>query len=620
MNLLHYLVLMLMVGCIFSQCAVNNAGGCDTRCNCCRNAVDLSNYNCDSCNTSRLAYMWLQASPADGTITYRCETYCPAGQYINTTQGSCAYCHSYCETCTAYGYVSCSTCATTAFLFNSTTCYNLPAQTWGTLSYYNPCVGGTYAWPLTMRCIKCPTGTLTCSLGLEYMMPASYQSTYTMTSGCTNDANCLWAIKSYTCSAALSYIWVQFFCVPINQCREYAYYASTSTTFDPSACTCLPNYYQKGFMSCSRCDISCYKCSYNDSVSCSACPEGFTLSGGVCSTNGTSIQINSWIDNYAAGSDEFTNTGPAIGTWSATSNIFTTNCGNYTKRYLWGCTLGTCYKGALTYSIANGLGVDHYGIRVRFVAVFIDNWPSSGAISITSGTNDVFSYNYNSYGVVGEFLCLRNVLDVVQVVDGWWNHTSDSLSFTLSDNGASVGGYYLGIREMIVYRLACHSSCATCSSYTADDCTSCPNTGQIVFNWVCDPTAGDCTNLATPPGQCVCDTGRGYFYDSTTSSCVLSCTNNATVFKDKASRMCVSTCPEPLPFGDTSDIHRYCVITCPSGYYKDNRTANKTCLPSCYATGTAYNLNYYKFNGTDPACYNVCPSGLVADEYYGACL
>lgn len=36
--------------------------------------------------------------------------------------------------------------------------------------------------------------------------------------------------------------------------------------------------------------------------------------------------------------------------------------------------------------------------------------------------------------------------------------------------------------------------------------------------------------------------------------------------------------------------------------------------------GVAYNLNYYKFNGTDPACFNVCPSGLVADQYYGACL
>lgn len=96
---------------------------------------------------------------------------------------------------------------------------------------------------------------------------------------------------------------------------------------------------------------------------------------------------------------------------------------------------------------------------------------------------------------------------------------------------------------MIVYQLKCHSSCATCSSYTENDCTSCPLAGQIVFNWVCEPTAGDCTNLPTPTGQCVCDTGRGYFYDATAGGCVISCTNNATDFKDKASRQCVPTCP-----------------------------------------------------------------------------
>lgn len=626
MRLLHYFVLAAMVTVIQSQC-YNTAYGCDSRCNCCNDLTDLSNLNCQTCNTSFPAYMWLVASPQTGAATSRCDTYCPPGQYINTTVGSCAYCHPYCETCTAYGYTFCSTCATTAFLYNSTTCYNLPDHTWGTLTYYNPCVDGTYAWPLTMRCIKCPTGTLTCSIGLDYMMPSSYQNTRTMTAGCTNDSSCLWAIKSYTCSAVLSYIWVQFFCQPINQCREYAYYASTSTTFDPSACTCIPNYYQSGFMACSRCHISCLQCSYNTDTTCTGCPDGFTLATGSCSTNGTSVEINNWETNYATTSNELDNTGVtnSLGSYTASPNLFTTDCGNTTLRYLWGCTGATCYKGSLTYSIGSGLGTSHYGVRVRFVAVFVDGWPSSGALYISSGGQNVFSYNYNSYGVVGEFLCLRNVLDVVQVVDGWWNHTTDSLSFTLQDNGASVGSstigtYYVGIREMIVYKLICDSSCATCSSYTSSDCTSCPNVGQIVFNWVCDPTVGDCTNLATPPGQCVCDTGRGYFYDTTAGACVLSCTNNATVFKDKASRQCVSTCPQPLAFGDTSNVHRYCMIKCPTDYYKDTRTANKTCLSSCFVAGVAYNLNYYKFNGTDPACFNPCPSGLVADQYTGACL
>jgi hypothetical protein len=276
------------------------------------------------------------------------------------------------------------------------------------------------------------------------------------------------------------------------------------------------------------------------------------------------------MENWGAGGSELTATydpGTGVtGSFTDTSGVFTTDCGYGTMRYLWGCTLATCYSGALTYT-ATSVGTDHYGIRLRFAAVFIDNWPSTGALYVTSGSNNVFSYNYNSYGVVGEFLCLKNVLDVVQVIDGWWNDTSNSLSFTLTHNGGSVGGYYLGIRELIIYKLKCDSSCATCSSYTANDCTSCPNIGQIVFNGTCDPTAGDCTNLPTPPGQCVCDTGRGYFYNGT--ACVISCPNNATDFKDKASRSCVPTCPPPLLFGDTSDIHRYCKITCPSGYYKN---------------------------------------------------
>jgi hypothetical protein len=44
------------------------------------------------------------------------------------------------------------------------------------------------------------------------------------------------------------------------------------------------------------------------------------------------------------------------------------------------------------------------------------------------------------------------------------------------------------------------------------------------------------------------------------------------------------------------------------------------CSSSCYIPGTANNQNYFMYNGSDPTCFNVCPSGLVADEYFGACL
>lgn len=266
-----------------------------------------------------------------------------------------------------------------------------------------------------------------------------------------------------------------------------------------------------------------------------------------------------------------------------------------------------------------GIGVDHYGIRLRFAAVFIDGWPSTGAIYVTAknsaGTyQDAFSYNYYGYGTVGEFLCNKNTLDIVQVVDGWFLHSLNDLDFILTSNGASVGDYYFGMSELIIYKMICHATCATCSGPTEDDCLTCPNTGEIVFNGTCDYTAGNCTSSATPPGKCVCDTAQDYFLNS--GSCSTSCP--APNFRDKASRACVPSCPAPLVFGDTSNTSRFCMISCPSGYYKDYATM--TCLSSCYLTGTANTLNYFMFNGSDPACFRTCPSGTVADEFTGSCL
>lgn len=65
----------------------------------------------------------------------------------------------------------------------------------------------------------------------------------------------------------------------------------------------------------------------------------------------------------------------------------------------------------------------------------------------------------------------------MQVVDGWFKHDLTNLDFVLASNGADVGDYYFGMRELIVYKMKCHASCATCSGPTEDDCLSCPNTG-----------------------------------------------------------------------------------------------------------------------------------------------
>lgn len=209
MKLIGLIIVLSLVVAVHTQCVYYAAQGCDFRCSCCR-STGITNYDCQTCTTNY--YMWVSAP-------YRCENYCPPGEYKNTST-TCDNCHTYCATCNGSSFTNCQSCATNAFLFNSTTCYNEGTKSYkGLISYYNPCVDGYYAWPLTMTCRACPVGATFCSLALEYMMPASYQSSKTMTSGCTNDPDCLYAMKSYFCSTTLGYVWVQFFCQPINQCR-----------------------------------------------------------------------------------------------------------------------------------------------------------------------------------------------------------------------------------------------------------------------------------------------------------------------------------------------------------------------------------------------------------------
>ncbi len=45
-----------------------------------------------------------------------------------------------------------------------------------------------------------------------------------------------------------------------------------------------------------------------------------------------------------------------------------------------------------------------------------------------------------------------------------------------------------------------------------------------------------------------------------------------------------------------------------------------TCKQTCYQAGVANNLNFFRFNGSDPSCFRVCPAGTVADEFTGNCL
>lgn len=112
-----------------------------------------------------------------------------------------------------------------------------------------------------------------------------------------------------------------------------------------------------------------------------------------------------------------------------------------------------------------------------------------------------------------------------------------------------------------------------------------------------------CVNATTCP--------TGMYGDPYTGSCASDCSSNSTI----------------QTFADTNPNVKLCVFICPPNFYRQNLTANHTCVSSCL---TNYFIDYINLicvqtcpNGTyayvNGSCLTNCPSGFYADDNLNIC-
>ena len=130
---------------------------------------DLSNYYCDcGCTTTvdgttgwQVSYYWYDLD------NRTCSSGCPPNFYppVWGSGYACQPCNLWCITCTGGSNTQCTTCNTSAYQLNSTSCYNILT----TISSpsgpkINPCPTGYYGLQITKICVACDTGCQTCAI------------------------------------------------------------------------------------------------------------------------------------------------------------------------------------------------------------------------------------------------------------------------------------------------------------------------------------------------------------------------------------------------------------------------------------------------------------------------
>jgi len=88
----------------------------------------------------------------------------------------------------------------------------------------------------------------------------------------------------------------------------------------------------------------------------------------------------------------------------------------------------------------------------------------------------------------------------------------------------------------------------------------------------------------------------------------------STYYGDPLNRVCTQNCPGNSTvqlFSDTNSNVKMCVYYCPTGYYRQNITGNRTCVTNCLP-------NYY-IDYTNDICTQTCPNGTFS-YLNGSCL
>jgi hypothetical protein len=630
---------LLIMACLISVCSSvlsytctigANTGvasyACDPRCvqysgntamHCCTSLTATTNYDClYACSTDSTStlvgkvYLW----PAAIQPT-RCDSYCPTHYFVYSSDPSgtsCRLCNPWCGDCTDTYCYTCTSCDSAAYQLNSSACYNIASQWYGS---FNPCADGYYGLQIQMVCAACPTGCATCSIYLTWEMPGGstpatyFSATYNQNNiNCTGDPLCGYTLQCYSCNNG--YTLLNGLCYSNSQCLTYSYYTAAGGTFNPSSCNCFPNYQTLGLSICAKCHIYCLTCSSSGSSGCLTCPPGSTNSSAApasCSYNSTYSQIDNWVSAAPSISSTVTASGWYMTGAAPLSGVNQMSCtsGAYVFGYYGLNNKGNPYFNSglpegqnlfpsdakLVYNRASVAA--HYGIHIRATLLFIDQWTNGLSILVQENSNNAFEFTYQMEGIAGEYLCGLNYDDHLDVLDNWFPHNSASITNLIIK--ASTASYAWGIKELLLHVMVCDPSCSACSGPTSADCVSCP------------------ANQAVSSGVCVCNTASNYYNLSGTCT-----TNCGSLYRNPSTFSCVSTCSWPYAFGYNNSGTFECRISCPPSYYQNY--SNSLCVSSCFQPGVSIASNYYMFDGSNRICSNTCPTGTFGDPQSGSCV
>jgi proprotein convertase subtilisin/kexin type 5 len=219
------------------------------------------------------------------------------GYALESTTTLCVKCGQNCLACTADSPFVCTSCISSAFLTNSSTCIacdRICTTCVGTPTNCTGCppgqtfVGGSCTGGCPSNCITCTNSTvcLTCNRGFV-VANGSCRGCSSTCSTCNpyNITQCT------SCANGLSL--VNFACVTCpDKCQ----------TCNRGVCTtCIPGFKPNSGGICIRkCEISCASCSDNQPSRCRSCYKGSYLSGSTCKLN-ISCNINSTCTDCGQG-------------------------------------------------------------------------------------------------------------------------------------------------------------------------------------------------------------------------------------------------------------------------------------------------------------------------------
>ncbi len=421
---------------------------------------------------------------------------------------------------------------------------------------------------------------------------APWNGYYTTANSCNWTCNSGYYKSGNTCVAnngynntqcGLGQYWLNNTCYSCLSAPSNAYY-TTSGTCD---WTCNSGYYKSG----STC-VSNYN--YNNNGTCTV---GQYWSGNTCNTCG-SAPSNAYYTTQGT-CDWTCNSGfyKSNGVCVANNNYYNNN----------NCGIGQYYSGNTCYSCGVAPSNGYYNTSGSCtVTCYSGYYYNSSTNACVSNYNN----NYNSCGV-GQYWAGSTCVSCYTKPSSAYYTTANSCDWMCSS------GYY--------------KSGNTCVSNYNNSC----GTGQYFSNGICYSCGTAPVNgYYATTNSCTVTCYSGYYYNSSTNTCVSSYNNNYNtcgVGQYYSNGTCYSC--GTAPYNGYYSTANSCTVTCYSGYYYNSST--NTCVSSynnnyntcgtgqywsgssCYSCGTAPVNGYY---ATTNSCTVTCYSGYYYNSSTNTCV